>query len=149
MSQFVLGIGVGAALAFFLDPDRGGYRRSQARDRLAAFWRRGGRQLARNTRYAMAEVQGTGKRLMHPRPDNPNPDDNTLRDRVESEVFRDPTIPKGLLNLNVVDGVVVVRGQLERPDQINHIEAAIRAVAGVKGVLNLMHLPGTPAPSAL
>jgi osmotically-inducible protein OsmY len=68
---------------------------------------------------------------------------------VESHIFRDPEVPQGRINLNVEDGVVVLRGQLERPEQIRHLEASVRKVPGVKGVKNLLHLPGAPAARAL
>jgi osmotically-inducible protein OsmY len=73
-------------------------------------------------------------------------DDLTLLDRVESEIFRDPSIPKGDINLMVVDGRAVIRGQVSEP-QIGAIEAAVRKVVGVKDVENLLHTPGTPAPN--
>ena len=78
--------------------------------------------------------------------DNPDPDDLTLLDRVESQVFSDPTIPKGDINVMVVDGRAVLRGQVSQP-QIGAIEAAVRKVVGVKDVENLLHPPGTPAPN--
>ena len=60
-------------------------------------------------------------------------------------MFRDPDIPKGRININAEGGVIVLRGELERPEQINAVEAAVRRVAGVRDVENLLHLPGTPA----
>ena len=41
--------------------------------------------------------------------------------------------------------MIVLRGQLERPEQTNAVEAAVRRVPGVRDVENLLHLPGTPA----
>lgn len=75
------------------------------------------------------------------------PNDADLVQRVESEVFRDPDIPKGRINLNAEDGTVVLRGQVERPDQIRAVEKAVRKVHGVREVENLLHLPDMPAPN--
>ena len=62
-------------------------------------------------------------------------------------MFRDPTIPKGRINVNAENGVIELRGQLDSADQIERIAARVRQVPGVLDVANLMHLPGTPAPN--
>jgi len=82
-------------------------------------------------------------RTMRPRP----ADDLTLRDRVESEVFRNPDLPKGQINLDVESGVVTIRGQVENAYQIANVEKAVLKVPGVAGVENLLHVDGTPAPN--
>jgi hypothetical protein len=74
-------------------------------------------------------------------------DDVTLARKVESEVFRDDAIPKASIDLNVVDGVVELRGQVKRPQDKASVEARVRAVPEVKGVENMLHLPKTPAPT--
>ncbi len=80
-------------------------------------------------------------------PDNPNPDDNTIRDRVETELFRRAWVPKGNLNIDVVDGVVELRGQLKHQADIDTLVKDARAVQHVKDVRSFLHLPGTPAPN--
>lgn len=77
----------------------------------------------------------------------PPADDATLAHRVETELFCDPDIPKGQINVNAEHGVVVLRGEVERPEQIAAIEKKVWKIAGVRTVENLLHLPGTPAPS--
>lgn len=74
-------------------------------------------------------------------------DDVTLARKVESEIFRDADAPKGKVNVNAVDGVVELRGQVEG-DQIAALARAAARVDGVKSVTNLLHPPGTPAPAA-
>ncbi len=80
-------------------------------------------------------------------PDNSNPDDNTIRDRVETELFRRAWVPKGNLNIDVVDGVVELRGQLKHQADIDTLIKDARAVQHVKDVRSFLHLPGTPAPN--
>jgi osmotically-inducible protein OsmY len=75
------------------------------------------------------------------------PDDVTLTHKVESVVFRDPKFPKGQININAEEGEVFLRGQVDRPELIQELEEAVRDVPGVRSVENLLHLPGTPAPS--
>ena len=74
-------------------------------------------------------------------------DDLTLRDRVESEVFRNPDLPKGQINIDVESGVVTIRGQVDNAYQIANVEKAVMKVPGVAGVENLLHVDGTPAPN--
>lgn len=82
-------------------------------------------------------------------PDNPNPDDTTLRDRVESEIFRDWSVhaDKGEFNIDVVDGIAVLRGQLKTQEEIDTLIRKVGEVRDVKGVESYLHLPGTPAPN--
>lgn len=74
-------------------------------------------------------------------------DDETLTQRVESEIYRDATLPKGPVTIHARDGVVTLRGALERNEQMRAFENAVRDVPGVRDVENLLHLPGTAAPN--
>ena len=76
-----------------------------------------------------------------------NPDDQTLVDRVESEILRDRQEVKGKVNINAEEGVVVLRGELESQDLIEDLVNAVREVDGVRNVENLLHTPGTEAPA--
>jgi osmotically-inducible protein OsmY len=75
-------------------------------------------------------------------------DDQTLKAKVESEVFRDTEAPKGDVNVNVELGVVYLRGQLEDQSLIEELEQRVRTVQGVNKVENLLHTPGTEAPTS-
>lgn len=77
--------------------------------------------------------------------DNPY-DDVTLARKVESEIFRDADAPKGTVDVNAENGVVFLRGQVDREEQIQTLASAARSVDGVKDVESLLHTPGTPAP---
>lgn len=74
-------------------------------------------------------------------------DDQTLKAKVESEVFRETEAPRGDVNVNVDLGVVYLRGQLEDRSLIEELEQRVRAVQGVNRVENLLHIPGTEAPT--
>lgn len=74
-------------------------------------------------------------------------DDDTLTQRVESEIYRDQTLPKGPVTIHARDGVVTLRGALERQEQMRALEDAVRQVPGVRDVENLLHLPDTAAPN--
>jgi BON domain-containing protein len=72
-------------------------------------------------------------------------DDVTIARKVESVALRGRGTDK--VDVNVVDGVVWLRGQVKRPEDVNAIEAATRAIPEVVDVHNLLHLPKTPAPT--
>jgi osmotically-inducible protein OsmY len=80
-------------------------------------------------------------------PESPPESDAVLAHKVESELFQAVDIESGRINVNAENGVVVLRGALERPEQIKEVEAAVRAIEGVGEVDSLLHLQGTPAPS--
>jgi len=66
---------------------------------------------------------------------------------VESELFKDPTMPRGHMNLEVEGLTVVLRGELESLEEMEKVEGAVSRIPGVLGVRSYLHLPGTPAPN--
>jgi len=73
-------------------------------------------------------------------------DDATLKDKVESELFRDEHEVKGNLSVNAQEGVVQLRGEIPSRDLIDALVDRTRRIKGVKDVENLLHTPGTEAP---
>jgi BON domain len=136
-----------AVLFYFLDPQRGAARRAQAKDQAQGLVRRISDNVGQLGSRAGANANGLSQKMVHLRSVSAPVDDLTLRDRVESEIFRDSSLPKGRLNLDVESGVVTIRGQLENAYQIASIEKAVLKVRGVNGVENLLHVEGTPAPN--
>ena len=139
------GVGAGYLAAYFLDPEQGRRRRAEVVRQLGGLGTEANRMAQRTTILATDKASGIKSRVLA-RTGAGETDDLTLLDRVESEVFRDPAIPKGDINVMVVDGKAVLRGQVAEP-QIGAIETAVRKVVGVKDVENLLHVPGTPAPN--
>ena len=146
MPLFALGALVGMALAYFLDPRAGRRRRHVMRDRTAAIVRRSARRTAQAGRLVAAEAHGTKQRVTHLREEPRAYDDVTLARKVESEIFRHTDVPKGRIDISAADGVVGLRGEVERPELIDELVERTRRVMGVRDVENLLHLPGTPAP---
>jgi hypothetical protein len=138
------GLAAGVALEFFLDPRSGGRRRHHLRDRVKATVRRRARGVERQTRYEVGKVAG----ITHPQHEAAELDDISLVHKVESELFRDRSIPKGRISINADRGIVVLRGQLDDAQEIQRIGREARKVAGVRDVDNLLHLPGAPAPAS-
>jgi osmotically-inducible protein OsmY len=140
--------GLAAALTYFFDPQSGKRRRAMARDRTLAFFRQRGRELGRTAGNVRAEAGGLAQKAKHLKAEETlqDPNDATLARKVETEIFRDPEVPKGQIDVNAEDGVVILRGEVERPELIKDLEEKTRSVQGVKDVENLLHTPGADAP---
>ena len=138
----------GAALMYLWDPERGRRRRNMTRDRLLARYRRAARAAISAWRGAAADAYGVSHRIVHLVPRETDvADDETLRQRVESMLFRHRDVPKGELNITCEHGLVILRGELDSPDEITRLERRVERVPGVRGVQNLLHPHGTPAPN--
>jgi hypothetical protein len=143
----VVGGLVGALTAFFADPERGNARRKEAVDRIGGLARHTGHHAERVVRWVRAKTTGWSRKVTHLRVAHPSVDDLTLRDRVESELFRDPEVPKGNINLDVAGGRVTLRGQVKWPEQIRELQSRVARMPGVQNVQSFLHLEGTEAPN--
>jgi osmotically-inducible protein OsmY len=148
---FVTGAAAGAAATHFLDPDSGRRRRHELRDRAASKASAGASQAATTASYAAGKAKGA---VVSAAPSMPGShriedvDDVTLARKVETEIFRDASAPKGQVSIDVQAGVVYLRGMVADETWIERLADQAKSVDGVKGVKNLLHRPGTPAPAA-
>ncbi len=146
----VLAVGgaiAGAAAALLLDPDRGRSRRARLTDQAAATVRRGVREAERLSRRLQSNVGGRVTAMRHAGDEgDPFPDDVTLASKVQTELFRDPSIPKGTINVNVERGIVVLRGEVPDDAMRAELVGRVETMTGVGAVRNLLHLPGEAAP---
>jgi osmotically-inducible protein OsmY len=148
MLRTIRNVGLGALLAYFFDPDNGRRRRALARDRIPAFFRRMSERAERTGKVVAAEAEGVKQKATHLKEEEkPQPDDVTLARKVETEIFRDADVPKGQVNVNAENGKIVLRGEVEQPEMIKDLEKRTKKVQGVVEVENLLHTPGTPAPT--
>ena len=146
--SILAGAMVGAAAAYLFDPEKGRARRAMLADRVRPQLRRGWYAANQLRTRTSAGAAAFPQRMVQLRSMRPRPaDDLTLRDRVESEVFRNADLPKGRINFDVESGVVTIRGQVDNAYQIANVEKAVLKVPGVAGVENLLHVDGTPAPN--
>ena len=74
-------------------------------------------------------------------------DDQTLADRVRSEIFRAADAPKGDVSVDVQAGVAYLRGTADEA-WIERFGKEARKVQGITSVKNLLHTPGSPTPTA-
>jgi hypothetical protein len=137
-----------AALTMLCDPRQGRRRRAMFRDQGMARMRRIGRSMTSMWRGATADAYGVSHRIVHLVPRETDiPDDETLCQRVESQLFRDRHIPKGDINITAEHGTLILRGEMDSAQDISHLEDRVRRMSGVRGVQNLLHPRGTPAPN--
>ena len=142
------GLAVGALLEYFLDPKAGRRRRHVARDRALSRLRRGERRAIVRARRAESHAVGIARRTISARrrAEEP-PDDLTLAQKVESQLFRRAGVPKGHVSVNAEEGVVFLRGVMERQEDIDRMGEQARRIEGVRAVENLLHVAGTRAPA--
>jgi osmotically-inducible protein OsmY len=146
--SFAAGAAAGAAAAHFLDPQSGRRRRAVARDQAVSKAKQGASAAQTQAEYAAGKVQGAAAAATPSGTRLEDADDVTLARKVETEIFRDPEAPKGDVSVDVQAGVAYLRGAVDDQSWIERLGEAARQVDGIKGVKNLLHVTGTPAPAA-
>ena len=127
------GVGLGAALMYIFDPDRGTRRRALIRDKVEAAGNKlgdkvekMGRDLSNRAYGVVAETKSIFQ------PDEVT--DDVLVDRVRSRLGRIP-VDIGSFDLAAKDGVLTLRGQIVA-DELPKVLRAARFVRGVKDIDN-------------
>ena len=149
------GIGIGAALMYVLDPDRGRRRRALTRDKLTRTAHKLGDGLGKASRDLRNRAQGlvAETRLRFAAEEVP---DETLVARVRSALGRYP-VHQRALEITAEQGRVTLGG-LALASEVDDLLACVAAVRGVREVENRMEvrqqagnipsLQGQPAPAA-
>ena len=96
---------------------------------------------------APADDHAGSPEARRPAPPKPQLTDAALARKVESELFRDSSVPKGKIDVNAVERVIYLRGEAKTPEMVNDLERRAAAIPEVERVENLLHLPKTPAPT--
>ena len=136
----LLGLGLGAALMFILDPDRGPRRRALVRDKSVKLLRRGGREIhdrgediGNRIAGAAAETRGRLKDA---------PTDYQLEERVRAELGHHVEHAKAI-DVVADEGYVTLRGDVLR-DELDSVLDTVRSVRGVREVRSELQLRSTP-----
>jgi hypothetical protein len=142
----ISGAVAGAIAVYFLDPKRGRARRDQFVSWSGARLRRARRALDQLRERTASNVAPFPRRTVSLQ-SGPRPvEDRALRERIESEVFGNPELPKDQINMEVESAVVTIRGEVDNAFLIATIEKVVLAVPGVSGVENLLQVNETPGP---
>ena len=122
------GVGVGAALMYLLDPDRGNRRRALLRDKLVRCTNQTGMYLGKAGRDARNRAQGlvaeARSAFRHE-----EVSDDVLVARVKAELGRH-AVHHRALEITAADGRVTLRG----PALASEVDELVRAVSSVRGV---------------
>jgi osmotically-inducible protein OsmY len=146
----VAGAAAGATAQYFLDKQSGARRRNTALDQAKSLARRQAQEVAAKADYAAGQAKGKVAAMKPTPSDDRKLDelgDAALARKVETEIFRADDAPKGKVDVNAENGVVFLRGEVEQA-WIEQLGREAEQVTGVKAVRNLLHPPGTPAPTA-
>lgn len=127
---FTIAAGIGAALAYLFDPDRGRSRRAKLADQSAARARD-----VVETAKAKAEYQkGVAKGVIHEAKDSLRPeqdyDDRTLLQKVKSEALG-YWPESGSIEVDITEGMVRVSGSVANESDRERLIEMIRKVEGV------------------
>lgn len=137
--------GAGAAVAYLFDPRSGRGRRARLRDQVDGATRRMRREAETSARYAEGKIEGAKATAAGAGRTTPA-DDGVITNEVKAALAA-LDFPTTDVNIEVVDGVVTLRGQVRTPEQVTAVEAEVAKVAGVKEVKRHLHLPETVAPN--
>ena len=146
----VIGAAAGAAAQYFLDAQAGRQRREAARRQSLGVAKQQASEAAHKLDQAAGQAKGAVASHLPGGSDARQHErlgDVGLARKVESEIFREPGAPKGQVAVNVENGVVFLRGEVER-DWIDRLGSEAEKVGGVQAERNLLHAPGTPAPTS-
>ena len=151
MFKLLIGAAIGAAAAYFLDPNDGTRRRTLVQDKAGKYARKGKQEAERQASYATETVKGKATAAAPSggrEPAGERLNDAGLQAKVESEIFRGIDAPKDKVSVNVEDGVVYLRGEIDDPAAIDRLGESASKIEGVRGVESLLHGPGEPARSS-
>jgi osmotically-inducible protein OsmY len=145
LSTMMVGGSIGAAATYLFDPDRGRSRRARLSDQLQAQLRRARRAGEARARYAKGQAQG--RRARAEGAGTPRPVDDVEVVNAVRQALARLDVPTHDINIEVVDGLATLRGQVGTSSEMSRVEQCVREVSGVREVRSFLHLPQTPAPN--
>jgi uncharacterized membrane protein len=129
------GLGLGAALMYMLDPDRGRRRRALARDQMAHIARRLTRAMGATSRDLSHRVSGAMAKSgnIFRREEI---SDEVLADRIRARIGRSVSHPHAI-SVTVTNGCVMLSGPV-LAHEAQRLLSGVSSVRGVKGVENVL-----------
>lgn len=144
--HLVIGGAIGAGVTYFLDPELGPGRRARLQSQFGATLSRGKRELDRAARQLQGRAQGAVAQLQAAAAPA-REDDLTLLSRVESVLHAVPGFPRSTVEAEVVDSRLILRGEVDSPDQARQIVQAASQIRNVAAVESLLQVRGEQAPN--
>jgi osmotically-inducible protein OsmY len=142
----LVGVGVGAALMYFFDPDRGKRRRALVRDKVESAGNKAqdyAEKMGRDVRNRAYGVVAETKSILK----GEGVTDDVLVDRVRAKLGRYP-VHTGAIDVQANDGTVTLTGPI-LADELPTVLRATKFVRGVKNVDNKLavYTEGSSEPS--
>lgn len=141
----VKGLVLGAATAYFLDPQTGKRRRHVVQARTAKLARRLSSLARKKARYGLGKAHGlwaTGRGALVRR--QVDVADDVVEQRIRSEVFRDVAVSPSTVEIDVAHGVVTLTGSVGGDKLASDLVERIRKVPGVEDVAAMLHVVDEP-----
>lgn len=145
MRTTLFGAALGAAAAYYFDPDRGRTRRTRHRDQLISKGRKVTREVDKKATYVEGQLEGARARADGKGEFTPETDAD-VKQAIEQRLSG-LGIDTSDVVIDVTDGVAGIRGQIKQPEELKKIELEASQVPGVREVNSWLHLPGDPAPN--
>ena len=145
IGKLTVGVGLGMALAFMLDPSLGRRRRAVARDKMARATRKTRDAIDATARDVANRTRGIASAFSHA--DEQDVDDAVLVERLRAKLGRISSHPRAI-DVYASTGEVTLRGPI-LASEVDRVLAKIAAVSGVRAVKNELqpHQTGEGVPS--
>jgi osmotically-inducible protein OsmY len=140
------GVGIGAVLMYFFDPDRGTRRRHMVADQTARSLRKAARRFRDQAENARNHVRGTAAEF-RARRRRGDVDDDVLVERVRAELGHHVRHTSAI-EVSATGGRVILSGPVLAAE-LDDVLTTIAGVRGVRGVENLLDVHESAEVSAL
>lgn len=131
------GVGLGAALMYMFDPDRGKRRRALVQDKIAAAAHKAEERAEKMARDFRNRAIGTASEIRSLF-SNEEISDEVLVARVHARLGRYPGYD-GALNVTAHNGIITLRGAIGA-DEVSKVLRCVRFARGVKGIDNRLNV---------
>lgn len=128
------GVGIGVAIGYLFDPVSGRGRRVRLRDQANSRIRRSLRGVRQQAKYQVGQAQGLAHAVTKRSP--VDVDEPTLIQKVRSEAVGPSAVRSHAIEVQLDDGVVVLRGSEHDRDAILDLVERVESVPGVRQVRN-------------
>ena len=143
---FLAGLALGVTAVYYLDRERGAYRRAVLRDRTLRLGRRAGSEIDAALRDLVHRTQGLGARARAALVGGSVPDP-VLVERVRAQMGRSVSHPRAI-EVSARNGIVKLRGPILAVE-VQSVVSRVKSVRGVREVENELELHDTADVPAL